>query len=162
MFWIKITTVWLGKRITGETHLLFTSSSISDLYAVKLTASPRVSQCQRGRYRQNILPLPQFPKAGESPCQPCLPKLRNCHSPAPDQWCWGLTWGDFRVKNWNGFIWMWDQNEWEQDDGTPVAKPNLLLQHADIYPSPLVTGALPTAAVEAFSRTSYLSLQTLV
>lgn len=33
--------IWLGKqRITGETHLLFMSSSISGIYSGKFTASP--------------------------------------------------------------------------------------------------------------------------
>ena len=68
---------------------------------------------------------------------------------------------------------MWDQNEREQGDGTeptgrraqsaPTAGRCAAesLRHVPISITELVTGVVPTAAVESFSRNSYLSLETL-
>lgn len=68
---------------------------------------------------------------------------------------------------------IWEQNEWEQEDGTEssghraqrAATADRQISAASLRFAPIsltqtLTGILPTAAVESFSRNSHLSSET--
>lgn len=144
---------WLGKIIPGQTHLLSIRSSISDIYAVKMTASYPPPPAPTFLTAKEVdtgksFSFPPFPKAAPV-CQSCraaviLLCIRGAGA-SPE--------GTSGVKA-VGFMWIWDQNEYGnrrmgQSRQTSAAS----LRHAPISLSEILTGALPLLLGKAFSET---------
>lgn len=150
---------WLGKIIPGQTHLLSIRSSISDIYAVKMTASYPPPPAPTFLTAKEVdtgksFSFPPFPKAAPV-CQSCraaviLLCIRGAGA-SPE--------GTSGVKA-VGFMWIWDQNEWEQEDGTEQTDICCIPQTRTHLPLRNTYRGSPTAAGEGFFRNSHLSLET--